>query len=152
MSTPTKECRDCKITKPLSDYYKQWSVQSPLTPICKTCHNWRSRVTYHKDPDAKNTEYDRIRHKAWTLTARGKRALNEASKRSHRKHPKEMDARYRTRELVRKGLLIKEACYCGETKVHGHHAWGYDGENATRVQWLCARHHSDAHWKKGKTL
>ncbi len=59
---------------------------------------------------------------------------------------KEDLARARTRSLVKKGLLEKLPCeVCNNKKVQGHHEWGYEGENETKVQWLCIKHHNKRH-------
>ncbi len=50
---------------------------------------------------------------------------------------------YKVKAAIRNGSLIKTPCQeCGETKVHAHHV-GY--EKPLDVQWLCSKHHGEAH-------
>jgi hypothetical protein len=49
-------------------------------------------------------------------------------------------------EAVRAGRLVRKPCrVCGDPKTHGHHHRGYAEEHALDVEWLCERHHRDAH-------
>lgn len=46
----------------------------------------------------------------------------------------------------RLGQLIPEPCeVCGDPQTEGHHRWGYEGDNALRVVWLCGVHHAQDH-------
>lgn len=47
-------------------------------------------------------------------------------------------ARNQVRIAVKKGLLKKEPCYCGEVKVEGHHP---DYSKPLEVIWACKKHH-----------
>lgn len=61
--------------------------------------------------------------------------------------PEKNKIRKRTQAAVRAGKLVRKPCeVCGEEKVHAHHKT-YDAENPFDIQWLCARHHGEAHSK-----
>lgn len=47
-------------------------------------------------------------------------------------------ARGKVTYAIRVGILVKEACYCGETKVEAHHP---DYSKPLEVIWACKRHH-----------
>jgi hypothetical protein len=47
---------------------------------------------------------------------------------------------------VKSGELVRTPCeICGSEKVHGHHYQGYAVEDRLKVQWLCPKHHKEAH-------
>jgi len=72
-----------------------------------------------------------------------------------RKRPQTLDLKARARSAlkvaVRRGRIIKPAeCEkCGTfgrpNQIHGHHAYGYEGQNRYRVIWLCTRCHTTIH-------
>lgn len=41
---------------------------------------------------------------------------------------------------IKAGRLIKEPCFCGETKVEAHHA---DYKRPLDVIWACKKHHTE---------
>jgi hypothetical protein len=47
-------------------------------------------------------------------------------------------ARSQVRYALKKGILKREACICGETKVEAHHA---DYKRPLDVMWVCRKHH-----------
>jgi hypothetical protein len=50
------------------------------------------------------------------------------------------------RYAVQTGKIAKAPCMvCGADRVHAHHPRGYDREHMFDVEWLCPRHHTDAH-------
>lgn len=47
---------------------------------------------------------------------------------------------------VRNGKLKREPCMiCKDLKTQAHHYLGYARENWRNVQWLCRKHHDEAH-------
>lgn len=65
----------------------------------------------------------------------------------NREHLKQLgrissDKRFARRQLtqaIKKGILIRESCYCGEIKVEGHHP---DYSKPLEVIWACKKHHA----------
>ena len=59
------------------------------------------------------------------------------------RNPLQVWAHAALRSGIRRGLLGKQPCQvCGETDAEAHHP-DYDRPRA--VQWLCRRHHREAH-------
>lgn len=124
-----RTCNRCKIEKPIGEFYP--SQHFGISYQCKDCDKkhakkWHEKTGYFK-------------------TESGKAALIRASVKSKAKYPEKEKARTKLRKAIREGKIIKEPCKCGEVKVHGHHYAGYDGDNWSKVMWLCAKHHSELH-------
>lgn len=70
-------------------------------------------------------------------------AVREAARKARAKHPIKVRARLRVQSALESGRLTKQPCQvCGATNVHGHHT---DYGRPLDVQWLCPKHHRDAH-------
>ena len=47
---------------------------------------------------------------------------------------------------IRNGKIKRGPCVvCGDSKTQAHHYLGYARENWRNVQWLCPKHHKEAH-------
>lgn len=57
----TKTCKQCKITKPLSDYHKAPRNKQGVKTICKDCHNGNLRQFYADNPAEHTREKQRQR-------------------------------------------------------------------------------------------
>lgn len=61
----------------------------------------------------------------------------------YQRHPEARHAHRLVREAIRRGEITREPCsVCGSSKSHGHHG---DYSKPLEVQWLCFRHHKEAH-------
>ena len=74
------------------------------------------------------------------------RARKAELARAYLKDPKlrkKEEARWRARQAVASGRLVRGSCeVCGEVKVHGHHD---DYDKPLDVRWLCRPHHEKLH-------
>ena len=136
-----KFCKVCKIELVKN---VNWGLDTTL--LCKKDYNINRRESYYKNWEKKRQIIKKYEDKN-NKTEHRKKQLNETSHKMLLKYPEKWHARAKLHYAIRKGEIKKEACYCGEIKVHAHHAWGYDGENALKVQWLCLRHHGEVHRK-----
>ena len=83
----------------------------------------------------------------YRATAKGKKAINEASKRSYIKNKEKWLARSKARYAVKIGKLIKpDRCEVCEKKAAGHALQGHheDYSKPLEVTWLCISCHADA--------
>lgn len=87
-----------------------------------------------------NTE----RAKKYRGTIIGKEKIYQAAKNARKKYRKKHNARKMLNHYIKLGKIQKEACYCGETKVDGHHT---DYTKPLEVIWLCRKHHALLHKK-----
>lgn len=46
-----KTCSNCKVEKPVTEFYFCRSVKAGLSAYCKTCNNRRNRAWYKANPD-----------------------------------------------------------------------------------------------------
>ncbi len=67
------------------------------------------------------------------------------ARRYRERHAQKVRARKMVQDRVRRGVIQKLPCHCGETKVQAHHPRGYEGPAALDVEWLCGPHHRARH-------
>jgi hypothetical protein len=48
-----KECRDCMVRKPITEYYKHYNTRDKLSPNCKECVRAEMRKRYKKENGGK---------------------------------------------------------------------------------------------------
>lgn len=118
-------CQRCGIEKERSEFTAQrdWSVTcNPCKIVARRARSARRRPTQESNP-------------AW------KRAHSRAVMASNRRYPERCRARLRLFYAVSTGKLHRAPCFCGETKVEGHHP---DYSEPLKVEWLCNKHHREA--------
>lgn len=140
-----KFCKICKVELTDDNRYK-----SEGNLLCK--EHAKQRVA---DWSRRNKETFHKRMKRYHTSEKGKKAVNEASKRALKKFPEKWAARGRLRYAVKIGKIIKpEVCdYIHSVKgvedcngrIEAHHHMGYIGEHAYNVLWLCKVHHTEVH-------
>jgi hypothetical protein len=52
------------------------------------------------------------------------------------------NARAYLNTYLKRGLIVKNPCYCGETNSQAHHS---DYSKPLEVVWLCRKHHLEVH-------
>lgn len=50
--------------------------------------------------------------------------------------------RYKTQAALKRGIIKKESCFCGNAKSQAHHE---DYSKPLEIVWLCSKHHSERH-------
>lgn len=53
--------------------------------------------------------------------------------------------RSRLYHALKRGVIVRQPCFCGNPEVEAHHYAGYDLEHALDVAWLCKKHHEVIH-------
>lgn len=103
-----------------------------------------------KDCAKSDTIKNRLEKRDYYLAYDKARAKTD-KRREHRKrmllkqraeNPLANKARDAVSKALKSGILKKELCYCGETKVEGHHP---DYNEPLMVIWLCNKHHKHIH-------
>jgi len=88
-------------------------------------------------------EEQKILHKKWRKTKKGKRSAIEQSLKYKKLYPGRIIATAKVNHALRDNRLEKQPCFiCGSDKVHGHH---YDYSKPLDVIWLCPTHHMWMH-------
>lgn len=126
-----KYCIYCKKDLPKSEFYKNKATKDGLMRYCKNCDRLYRRKMRKKHP-----ETYKARDKRYYANNREKKLeyLQEWRNRNKAK----MAAHSLVRSAIRKGVLVKKPCFCGETETDAHHE---DYSKPLEVQWLCRRHH-----------
>ena len=75
-----------------------------------------------------------------------KKKLAEYRKKRDAAHPDKYRARNAVNNALRDGKIVRQPCQCVDPKTQAHHARGY--VNALDVDWLCLKHHREAHGQK----
>lgn len=131
----TKPCRDCGVTKLLTDFYKHPQMTDGYLNSCKDC-----RKTYVKKNYADKLPEKRAYEKKRNATPERKASLYQGVVRHRKLHPDRYKARRAVSNAIRDGRLVRGPCErCGWVgKTHGHHD---DYSKPLDVRWLCFRCH-----------
>jgi hypothetical protein len=145
-----KPCIECKVVKPLSEYYKHPQMADGTVGVCKECHKARMIKRSRNNPAVQAYERERAKtpkrrelnkriQKQWLIDNPEKVNIDRV------RNPHKYRARMAVGNALRSGLLVKGECeVCGSSKVTAHHA---DYDKPLEVVWLCHQHHSDLHPK-----
>ncbi len=82
------------------------------------------------------------------IEAATKRRISPEKNREYRlraqeRHPEKVKARWKTRDAIKQGKLVRQLCeVCGNTKSEAHHD---DYSKPLDVRWLCKKHHTEVH-------
>jgi hypothetical protein len=99
------------------------------------------------------TESDALAHRRELGRSRQLRhSASEAWRDKHRANVRTYAARHRDKIAARDavkwalqtGALVRQSCWCGGVG-QAHHGSGYAREAWLIVEWLCSRHHAEAH-------
>jgi len=147
-----KICFKCRKPKPLRDFYRHPRMGDGRLGKCKECAKRDVRRNRKKRKDhyiAFDKQRNMLPHrvearKHYQKTRRGKRVALGSRLRWIAKNPEKRKAHHAANNAVRDGKLKKRPCeVCGTWKrVHKHHA---DYSKPLDVQWLCPKHHTEAH-------
>ena len=136
-----KECFKCKISKPLSDFYRHSQMADGHLGKCKECT--KKDVREHRFENDSVREYDR---------KRGSRRSYEKTKEYRENNPKKYKAHTMVGKAIRDGTLVKPECceQCGSNfALNAHH----DNYNfPLEVRWLCSRCHHIWHAENGEAI
>jgi len=129
-----KQCKKCKKTKPINEFYVHAQMTNGRLNICKECV--RDRVSKHSQ-----TEHGKEVARMWYKTPKGKAKLSRHTKRFRRLNPEKYKAHLVANNAIRSGKLIKQPCIiCGDKKAEKHHD---DYSKPLAVKWFCRKHHRE---------
>lgn len=135
---PTKTCFRCDAKLPLSEFYRHPATKDGYLGKCKRCTRADVQANYRANID----QYKAYEQERFARPQRKAQMMVYARRR--RKHHPEKDRAYRAvANAICAGVLKRQPCgVCGEIKVQAHHN---DYNKPLDVQWLCFRHHRQAH-------
>lgn len=138
LDEPSKPCRSCGETKPLSDFYTHPQMADGHLNHCKACK--KAYQKQHYQDVGGNADYERARQQ--TPDRRANKIGYQATYRA--KNPEKYRARTAVHNALRDGRLVRQPCaVCGSQRVQAHHK---DYLKPLDVEWLCFKHHrEDAH-------
>jgi hypothetical protein len=148
-----KVCRECRVEKPLSDFYKHAAMGDGHLNKCKPCV--KSRVNKHREVNLETIrEYDKRRsnkphrvkaRKDYQQTEAGKLAKKKAMDAYNKRYPMAYATHVIAGNAIRDGKLIPASscsiCRSVE-KIEGHHD---DYTKPLDVRWLCEQCHKAWH-------
>lgn len=133
-----KTCFKCGIRKELSEFYAHPRMGDGLLGKCKECTK-ADVVQNYQCKRAKYAEYERMRNQR----PERKAATRRYTKNRRRKFPEKTRAYNSVRRAVRNGTLKRLPCLiCGNPESQAHHR---DYSKPLEVEWLCFKHHREAH-------
>lgn len=129
-----KKCPKCHEIKSIKSFYQNKSKHDGLSSQCKECE----RIT-HRLSRIKNPETYKRKDRNFYKTHREEKI--EKIIEYEKKHPYMKTARGKVRQALKKGILIKHPCFCGNS-AEAHHPNYLQPLN---VIWLCKKHHREKH-------
>jgi len=136
-----KICNNCKLFKPLSEFYKSKREKDGLQSWCKECTITRVKE-FNKTEDGKISQSKAC--KKYYLTEKGKIARNKSNNKYKISNPEKRKVHSIIEHALRDGKLIKKPCeVCYTTvKVEAHHD---DYSKPLDIKWLCRKDHKLVH-------
>ena len=134
-----KRCPTCKQTKPISEYYKDSYRYDGIMWLCKDCQRLRYRKKRQNNPKI-------YREKDKRYYIKHKEEITAKRKNDYQRDKIKIAARYKARNALYKGIIVRGACeVCGDKKSFAHHD---DYTKPLDVRWLCSTHHMRLHHGK----
>ena len=131
-----KQCFKCKVTKPLTEFYKHSEMADGHVNKCKDCNKKDVRGNYlvkSLRPDYIEKERKRGRQKYHRLYEGTGKAKPEINARWQEKYPEK-----------RKAAKVSSSLKKPFADVEKHH-WSYNDEHFKDVIWLTKKEHMKAH-------
>lgn len=138
-----KICTSCRLSKPLSEFYKWKLGKGGRRAACKVCSNYVNKASIAKDSRASSKAKAKYKSRNTNL-------VYEATVKYRTDNPNKYKAHNSVNYAVRTGTLLKKVCeVCGSVESKAHHD---DYLRPLDVRWLCQQHHSEWHSKYGEAL
>lgn len=133
-----KTCFKCQQTLPAEGFYRHPQMADGRLNKCKECTK-KDVGEYRQN----NIDYIRRYDAARFRDPRRKAKVKEYFARMRDRHPQKFKARNMVNNAIRDGILIRQPCQvCGNRESQAHHP---DYSRPLDVQWLCFKHHREAH-------
>ena len=133
-----KECKVCRATKPISEFYRHPGMADGHLGKCKECQKDASRKARSADVE-RYREYDRARGK---LPHRVKNAIAQ-TKKWRAEDVRRARCHSAVARALRAGVIVPEPCaMCWEPVTVAHHE---DYDKPLDVVWLCQACHKARH-------
>lgn len=132
-----KFCPRCKTHRSTQDFPKNRTLDDGLSCWCKCCHKAANALRRG------NPEYlakYRLYQRRWYQTEPGRASRRRRAALERLRHPDKMIARRAVGRALEKNLLVRQPCFCGDSKTEGHHE---DYSKPLEVVWLCKKHHEE---------
>lgn len=130
-----KNCSRCQKVLELGSFYKDKQKKEGLMSHCKNCDRLLRRERRAKYP-----ETYRLRDRRYYAKHKSEKVAYLRDWRS--RNSIKVTAHQAVRSALRRGLLTKSVCFCGEVRVDAHHE---DYSKPLEVLWLCRTHHERIH-------
>ncbi len=141
-----RKCKICGVPKPLTiENFALYHVEGRTGHIrtCRDCANAKGRIRdrkrYHENTNGRRDKVRHLTNQRWHATPTEQRT--EKQRRYRANHPLKNAARWKVREAIKAGKLIRQSCFCGSA-AEAHHD---DYAQPLVVLWLCKEHHAQRH-------
>lgn len=152
LSSPSeKECKRCKINKPLTSFYKHKMMSDGRLNKCIECKkkdaiNTRNkRIEYYREFDSKRYYENEHRRKPMNYKKFTQEHKNKTLIKWRKNNPLKYKAHRIVQSELKKGKITKPSlCYCcaEDKKLLAHHE---DYNFPLFIHWVCASCHSAIH-------
>lgn len=148
----SKTCNTCNELKPSTEFYAHAETRDRLSNHCKPCARGKGKAYRVANAEkiaqaeqARNATPERLEYIRKAAAKYRKRrpdlVAQTVSKYSHANRHKRR-AHLAVMRALKSGDLVRIPCWCGETRVEGHHE---DYQKPLDVIWLCRKHHAELH-------
>lgn len=159
----TNTCRPCRVEYRKrnrirdSAYMKVWREANPAyIRAYNARHYAKNKVEndarvklWRRENPAKASEIEKRKYFKAKANGTWRPRRNAVSRRLYHTSPIyawKRAARAYVKACVMNGIIKQLPCErCGDPKVEGHHYKGYEERHWLDVQWLCRKHHKEAH-------
>jgi hypothetical protein len=153
----SKDCSNCKKTKPINDFYKDKSAPDNFSYWCKNCVK-SNVISWQKTPKGKKlhnlryyqyakTNNGKQSQKRYRQSQKGKIAQAKKDLRMKALYPDRYKARYTVNGAVRSGKIPRpdtlRCHYCPKKANEYHHWHGYEPKHWLDVVPACIDCHFD---------
>lgn len=132
-----KQCFKCRRLLDRMCFYAHPQMGDGLLGKCKECAKQDVKERYAAAIGARHA-YERARNR----TPARRQQLAASSRRRKTRHPEKARAWAAVSNALRDGKLVRQPCQVCGARAQAHHP---DYSKPLDVQWLCFRHHREAH-------
>jgi hypothetical protein len=137
-----KRCSKCKKVKALEEFYKNSSSKDGRQTYCKQCQTEKYKSKEYRVWKRQYDMKEDQRTKRKERQDNNRDNLYKSQLKWRNENVEKVVAHEKLNYAIRKGIVVKKPCWCGNEKSQAHHE---DYSKPLDVVWLCAKHHKQRH-------